>query len=485
MNRLKMIKKFSFLFLTVLLFICSTVVGQQKELNRLTDQDCLGAGSASVLVYDLESKEELYFFDPQRALPTASIQKMMSSAAALHEKGRDYRFLTQIGFDGEIREGVLDGDLIVLGSGDPSLGSEYFPDLSSIDEMMDEVVAKIKDEGIRIITGGISVYVSSVRGQHVPGGWSWSSLGNYYGAGHWGVNIHDNEFRVYFNQNSTPGARVPIDHLDPEIPGYTLRSEVTSGPQGSGDQAYIYAAPYSDEGIIRGTIPPGNGQFSIRGSIPDPPFYFGKILRDALTEQGIVIKESVRVSSSSPVKWTNLVTWSSPPLVEIARITNYESVNMYAESLMKLLCEENDPVDHHRCGVRNLASFWKSKGVDDKSFFFTDGSGLSARNTASARSFVSALAAIYRETKWYDTFVSTLPKMGRDGTLKYMMRDYKGSGSISAKSGYIGRQRSYAGYITTEHGRNLAFCIIVDNYSCSGIRMRNKIEDFLIAVLRQ
>src|SRR5690625_6332701 len=66
--------------------------------------------------------------------------------------------------------------------------------------------------------------------------------------------------------------------------------------------------------------------------------------------------------------------------------------------------------------------------------------------------------------------------MSKDGTLKYMLRDYNGSGTIFAKSGYIGRQRSYAGYITTESGRLLAFCIILDNYSCSGIRMRNKIR---------
>src|SRR5690625_6515928 len=91
------------------------------------------------------------------------------------------------------------------------------PDYPSISKMKDEVVAKIKQEEIRTITGGISVHVSSVRGQHVPGGWSWSSLGNYYGAGHWGLNIHDNEFKIYFNQNPIPGNRVSIDRFDPAI----------------------------------------------------------------------------------------------------------------------------------------------------------------------------------------------------------------------------------------------------------------------------
>src|SRR5699024_9971257 len=258
------------------------------------DQDCLGAGSASVLVYDLELNEELYFFDPHRALPTASIQKMMSSAAALHHKGEDYRFLTQVGFTGEIKDGVLHGDLIVVGSGDPSLGSEYFPDYPSISKMKDEVVAKIKQEEIRTITGGISVHVSSVRGQHVPGGWSWSSLGNYYGAGHWGLNIHDNEYRIHFKQNEVPGRAVSIANIIPAIPDFNLVSEVVSGPKGSGDQAYIYAAPYSSEGYIRGTIPPGKGNFSIRGSIPNPPLYFGQLLAQGMADHNISVEGSIK-----------------------------------------------------------------------------------------------------------------------------------------------------------------------------------------------
>src|SRR5690625_5105376 len=123
-----MMRRLFFLILMVSVFASSEALGQQRALNELTDQDCLGAGSASVLVYDLELNEELYFFDPHRALPTASIQKMMSSAAALHHKGEDYRFLTQVGFTGENKDGVLHGALIVVGAGEHSLCYEYFYD---------------------------------------------------------------------------------------------------------------------------------------------------------------------------------------------------------------------------------------------------------------------------------------------------------------------------------------------------------------------
>src|SRR5690625_1993741 len=145
-----MMRRLFFLILMVSVFASSEALGQQRALNELTDQDCLGAGSASVLVYDLELNEELYFFDPHRDLPTASIQKMMSSAAALHHKGEDYRFLTQVGFTGEIKDGVLHGDLIVVGSGDPSLGSEYFPDYPSISKMKDRKSTRLNSSHVAI-----------------------------------------------------------------------------------------------------------------------------------------------------------------------------------------------------------------------------------------------------------------------------------------------------------------------------------------------
>lgn len=458
---------------------------QQAELDALISPDCMESGSASVLVYDLDEDEDLFTFDDQRALPTASIQKMMSTAAALSLKGDDFKYSTKVGFTGQIKDGILHGDLVVLGSGDPSLGSDYFPEFPDPEALIAEVISALRKKEVKALAGNIHILASAILGQHVPGGWSWSSLGNYYGAGHWGLNIHDNEYRIHFKQNEVPGRAVSIANIIPAIPDFNLVSEVVSGPKGSGDQAYIYAAPYSSEGYIRGTIPPGKGNFSIRGSIPNPPLYFGQLLAQGMADHNISVEGSIKIEKTIPTAWSVLVEWNSPALVSIARITNYESVNMYAESMMKLLCEDKIPSDHHRCGMSALRSFWEEKGVDRNSFFFTDGSGLSPRNTASARAFVQALQAVYADKEWYDSFTSTLPKMGRDGTLQYMLKDYKGPGFIFAKSGYIGRQRSYSGYITTESGRHLAFCVILDNYSCSNLRMRNKIEDFLTALLKR
>lgn len=460
---------------------------QENALQTLVGTDCLTAGSASILVYDLDQKKDLYAFDENRALPTASIQKLWSTAAALSVRGSDFRYRTEIGHTGQIRGEVLDGDLVVTGSGDPSLGSEYFPELPDLAALVNEVVETLLGAGIRKVTGNIVLDNHKIRGQNVPGGWPWADLGNYYGAGHWAFNIHDNEYTLVFQQNPQTGGPVAVREISPEIPGFSVISEVTSGPPGSGDQAYIYAGPYSTQAVVRGTIPQGSGTFTIRGSIPDPPGFFGVELAAKLAERHIGLDGEVvtlrEFSPEEPIR--PLMTWESPRLQEIIRITNYHSVNMYAEAMMRLLCEETDAVSQFTCGRRELRKFWEGHGVDPDLFFLTDGSGLSPRNTASARAFVQALSAIYADETWYSDFYPTLPVMGRDGTLRFMLREYKGTGSIYAKSGYIGRQRSYTGFINTESGRHLVFCVILDNYGCGDLKMRKRIEDFLIPLLKK
>lgn len=451
--------------------------------RELLLSDCMKSGSASILVYNLKSRKEVFAFDPDRAVPTASIQKMMTTAAALKNRGADFRYQTTIGYTGTINHGVLNGNIVVRGSGDPSLGSDNFEEGWTMEHILDTLLLLLQAQGITAVSGDVLLDISGVAGHHVPSGWPWSDLGNYYGAGHWAVNIHDNEYRLFFRQNEVKGKQAEVLRTLPDISPVIIESEVKTGPVGSGDQAYIYSSPHQTNAIVRGTIPPGRGSFSIRGSIPDPPAFFGRQIFFRLGENGIRVNGGIR-SSTEPIAGVKpLWTIYSPPLSELARVTNFKSVNLYAEAILKLLCMEDETPSHYACGLEALKSFWSDHGVDPKSYFIRDGSGLSPRNTVSARSFIHALDAISKDPEWENVFLSTLPEMGKSGTLRYMLRGYSGSGVILAKSGYIGRQRSYAGYITTGKGEKLVFCIMLDNYSCSASLIRQRIERFLISFL--
>ena len=141
-------------------------------------------GSASIMVVDLESGEEVFAFDAFRALPTASIQKFLTTAAVLQTKGPDFQYETIVGYTGHIAQGRLDGNIVVVGSGDPTLGSGYFEDGWDMDKLADTLSAYLEALGVQQIRGNVVIDVSISPGQHVPGGWPWADLGNYYGAGH-------------------------------------------------------------------------------------------------------------------------------------------------------------------------------------------------------------------------------------------------------------------------------------------------------------
>ncbi len=476
--------RYLFLVLTIWLVTFSILPAQKNIAAELLGSDCMEAGSASIMVMDLESEKEVYSYDPERALPTASIQKLLTTAAVLQLRGDDFRYQTIVGYKGGMANGSLTGDLVVVGSGDPTLGSGYFDDAWSIEMIADSLVGNLRELGVNRVTGNILIDISGSPGQHVPGGWPWSDLGNYYGAGHWGLNIHDNEYRLFFNQNQTQGRLTSILRTIPDLGPFAIHNEVRTGPEGSGDQAYIYAAPHSTSATVRGTIPPGSGSFSIRGSLTDPPAFFGQRLKTYLEESQIQVEGGVMVTGELVNPVNVLFSILSPPLIDIARVTNHRSVNLYAEALLKLLCVDGHHMSQYGCGLEALEAFWESRGVDKDQMFFRDGSGLSPRNTASAGNFVRALVAVFNDQDWYLSLKSTLPEMGKEGTLQYMLRGYHGTGRIFAKSGYIGRQRSYTGYLTTESGRELAFCVMLDNYGCSATRMRQRIEGFLISLLK-
>src|SRR5690606_30017198 len=356
--------RYLFLVLTIWLVTFSILPAQKNIAAELLGSDCMEAGSASIMVIDLESEKEVYSYDPERALPTASIQKLLTTAAVLQLRGDDFRYQTIVGYKGGMANGSLTGDLVVVGSGDPTLGSGYFDDAWSIEMIADSLAGNLRELGVNRVTGNMLIDISVSAGQHVPGGWPWSDLGNYYGAGHWGLNIHDNEYRLFFGQNQTVGNPTTILRTIPDLEPFKISNEVRTGPEGSGDRAYIYASPYSTSATVRGTIPPGAGSFSIRGSLTDPPQFFGQRLKSLLADSQIQIAGGVSVSRE-PVSTVHvLFPIFSPPLIDIARVTNHRSVNLYAEALLKLLCEDARSASQYGCGLDALEAFWKTKGLD-------------------------------------------------------------------------------------------------------------------------
>ena len=462
------------LFLLLLLFGGVTGFAQSNPaLEALAAAPSLRHANWSVVLTDVETGEVLLAKDAERSLPPASTLKVLTTAAALGKFGPDHRFKTELGYTGSITNGTLTGDIYLKGYGDPTLASPAIAGVDPLPLLLDRLTEAVRAAGITRVRGRVVADASYFNAAPIPPDWQWKDLGNYYGAGAYGLNFHDNQYTLYFQQSAT-GTRPAILRTEPPVTGLVFRNEVTSA--GRGDNSYIYNGEGSFSATVRGTITPGSGTFDIDGSLPDPPLQAAQCLRDALVDAGIDVSGSALVGEA---RGTVIHTVQSPPLAEIVRATNMRSVNLYAEVLLLHLGEAYATLDDRAAGLSALAGFWRDRGVDMDGAFLDDGSGLSATNGLTAAQLARVLAKAAKDPKIAEALYASLPVAGESGGMKSLLRGDALAGNLRAKTGTIERTRCFAGYVRTPSGRLRSFAVLVNRFTGSGGALRKRLEPLL------
>jgi len=415
----------------------------------------------AVYAHKLGDSQPLVAYNSESALATASNMKAVTTATALLMLGRDYKFVTQLRHTGSIAaDGTLNGDLIIKGGGDPTLGYD------SLEELLTLWVEKLQEKGITQIQGSIIGDASVFGSQTVPDTWNWNDMGNYYGAGATGLTIHENLYKIVFRTGKQVGDPTTVLRTAPFVPNLEIVNEVVTGEAGSGDNAYIYGSPYTYLRFVRGTLPPNEAAFTIKGSLPDPALFCAQLLKTRLEQAGVQVKEApttYRLLGQVPEIGHLIYEQYSQTLEEIAKETNYESVNLYAEAMVMMLGKELAEEGSTEAGCEVVKEYWAGQGVDMKGAFIEDGSGLSRFNAISARQLTQIM--MKAQTLLGDKgFMPLLPVSGRSGTLKYMARGQKAEGRIYAKSGTISRVKCYTGFAKTLGGETVAFTIQFNNF---------------------
>ncbi len=459
-----------------------------EAVERLGNDADLRHGQVGIVVLDVKTGEILAAQNPKVSLIPASNMKIVSTAAGLGILGNDFQFRTELQYDGSIRDSVLYGNIIIKGYGDPTLGSPLMPNVPSMSLVLDSFASEVRRLGIKSIAGKIVGDGSAFENSTAVPTWLWEDLGNAYGSGPSGLNFHENLYELTFQQNQSVGTHPAISSVVPYMPDFQHINEVKS-IIGGGDNAYIYAVPNSTSGFVRGTIPTGNGAFSIKGSIPDPPFFAAWYLRKSLIELGIAVSDSattqmVLEQQGKPMAYrTTFFTWLSPKLSDIVNMANHESVNLYCEAILRAVALKQSGVGTNEEGVKSIVRFWQTKGIDTEGLFMQDGSGLSPRNGITPLQLASILRSIAFDNQSFTPFYASLPEAGASGTLKNMFKDTPSvKGRLRAKSGTITRVKSYSGYVTTSDGRLLAFSAICNNFTCSQRDIRKKLEQFMVDI---
>lgn len=470
----------SFVFFTI-----GTLHGQnsiQNAIEKFRSEQGLESASISFEVIDISSGSRVASLNPELILSTASTAKLFSTSTALEILGPDYRAKTRVYLEGTVdTKGTLNGNIWIRGGGDPSLGSKYFNEAGHELDFMLQWIDTLKQLGIHSVNGQVIADASEFGYEGVPDGWNWSDMGNYYGAGPSGLTLYDNLIRITFSTPASPGNLSRVKSIEPEVPGLVFHNGVLSSEK-QGDNAYIYGAPFSYERFSSGTLPAGSTSFMVKGSLPDPEYQFAYEFNRLLETNGIdvsgepinVRRMEIRPPAKDYINRKLVITHKGERLIRIIEETNHRSVNLFAEHMLSLIGYEKTGNGSTSSGVRVLSNFWKDR-IDAENLFITDGSGLSRSNGVASVHF-NRMLLYMSKSKYADEFFSSLPTAGVSGTLLTVCKGQTAQNRMFAKSGSMNRIKSYAGYINSTSGKQLAFALIVNNATCSSSVLKRKME---------
>ncbi len=422
-------------------------------------------------LYVINAKTGAVVFDKnsQIGLAPASTQKIITAATAFELLGKDYRYKTQLGYDGKIENGVLKGNLCIVGYGDPTLGSWRYPTTTDT-IILNRWLRIVQKLNIKKIDGDIVGVDNKFESQTTPGGWIWEDIGNYYGAGVSGLNWHENQYDMKLRAGNKEGDSVEIVSTSPKLVYNYLVNELRTGPKGSGDNAYIYLPPYSSIGFVRGTIPQGEQSFIISGSFQVPSAYpvtflTNKMYAKSIKVSGDEAKTSIAFAAyheKMPYPGQILDTYYSPSLDSIIYWFLQKSINLYGEALIKTFAYEKKGFGATDTAMVIVRDFWKQKGLDENELNIYDGSGLSPLNRVTTHAQVEILKYA-KQQSWFSYFLKALPEYN----------------NMKMKSGSISDVKGYCGYHTSGDGTQYIFSFLVNNYNGSSSALVSKMYKVL------
>lgn len=409
------------------------------KVNQLLVSEPMYSGSLSFYVSD-ENGNKIYEYQSNKGLSTASTMKIFTAAAALETLGKDYQYKTKIAYD---------GNLYLTSNGDPTLGDDRF-DGYKADNFKQKLIEVLKQKNISKISGDLIIDDAFFDFQKIPGGWAWNDMGNYYGAGVWGVNWRENVFDVNAFGKDIKG----VFYLNNVKWVNELRTEGTS------DKSLIYTAPYSEVVHINGSLPAKT--MKVSGAMPNPPKQLAIEITEELKKQNINFKGKIIINSEriingeKPIIFPEnkmILEYKSPTLDKIVYWFLNKSINLFGETFVKTMAKEKTGNPSFESGIKYLKNFWKEKGIDERMINFVDGSGLSPQNYASSKAEVQALLWAKKQP-WFFEYYDGFPTMAN---------------GMKMKSGSIKDCRAFAGFYTSKAGKNYVFSIIMNNYQASDL----------------
>jgi len=413
-------------------------------------------GTWGAMVVSLTTGDTLFARNAGISLNPASTLKLYTTALAFDQLGPDHRFSTDVFRYGNVSNGILSGNLIIRGGGDPALSRRYFD--GDGNGPMRALARQVADAGVRRILGDIIGDDRAFEPKPVPDGWLQRYLHASYAARVSALSLNENLIHVVV----TPGraGRAGSVRLEPATTAFTVTNASSTRAKSRGGQVTVTGG---EDGIIRvrGWIGASSEPRVYGLVVPEPALFTTGAFVRALRDAGITVDGRARVGPT-PIGAMKIATLPSPPLSELAGVMNRESINHYAELIFRNAARVASPVGIGSASMGNamLRDFMQLRvGASATDVFVADGSGLSTLDRVTARSMVKLLSYAHR-APWSRQFHESLPVAGREETLRLRMRRTPAQGNLHAKTGTTNDVVALSGYVAARTGEVLAFSFL-------------------------
>ncbi|HSW28288.1 MAG TPA: D-alanyl-D-alanine carboxypeptidase/D-alanyl-D-alanine-endopeptidase [Longimicrobiales bacterium] len=449
----------------------AAVAHLSEELRAILGRYPWRGARWSVLVVSLDQGDTLFAVSTDSAMAPASNLKLLTSASALREMGPDFRYRTWLLSDGREADGILDGDLVLFGTGDPGISDRFYPEKESVfRELADQLVAR----GITRISGDLVGDASFLSGPLRPPTWEPADLNDHFAAAVSALSFNENVLTLRVEAAERSGSP-PVVFTLPDHAGLAVDNQALT-TEGRGTLLMVRDDPMAPV-TLRGGIQRGGRGAWREMTASDPAAFAVSVFRSVLASQGVEVLGRERVVNDPRVSLLGrrkvtaparspegrvrvLATHVSPPLRDYLAVVNKRSNNLYTELVFRTLGRLAQGVGSPDAGAAAVAASLTELGVDITGLVQVDGSGLSAANRVRPTTFVDILARMSASPEWPEYWAS-LPVAGVRRELGRMYNT-PAAGNLRAKTGTIEGVSALSGVVQTVDGERLAFSFLVN-----------------------
>jgi D-alanyl-D-alanine carboxypeptidase/D-alanyl-D-alanine-endopeptidase (penicillin-binding protein 4) len=443
----------------------------------------------SVSVADLEENQVIYDHRAHDPRIPASNLKAYVSAAAFDLLGTRFRYRTPLMGEGQFdkQSGIWQGDLLVRGSGDPTFSGRFENDKTQVTGRLERWAQRLVNHGVKAIAGNLygddNIFDEDYWGQGWPDG-SWC---DWYTAPSGGLILNDSCLDIVVQPSRAVGGPVLVGTV-PDTKFVQIHSSATTVGRNAKAAISFQRTFGKNDLVLAGKVPVNSQSSQHCVALSDPTGFFMTVFKEVLEKRGIEVRGEARDADDCPDLptrgWKVLAVNESPPLVDLARVINARSQNLFADSLLKTLGARKAGMGNWAGGAQVIRDWVRSLGISADNLHLQDGSGLSRLNRVTAHGTTEMLVKV-SDKPWFGEWRDSLAVSGdSEGSLRKRMVTPLLRGKVRAKTGFINDVYCLSGYLESQTGKTYAFSMLFNGKNHAGKHPHHRMEEALTILAR-